>query len=257
MKLWIPTAAALLTVGFFLGQPSAAEQELGLAVDAPGGPVVVELFTSQGCSSCPPADRLFSRLEGDVIPLAFHVDYWNHLGWRDPFSDPRWSERQRRYGATFERGYVYTPQLVVNGRAEAVGSDRRRVRAMLDEAVARAPRATVELAVEPRRDGLAVAVDGVLDAAAERPAALLVAVTEGDFSVDVKSGENARRTLRHRHVVRELREVGRVAPGEPAAQALVIPVDPEWNRRRVQVVAFVQDPVTLEIHGAASWSPDA
>ncbi|MEO1369883.1 MAG: ATPase, T2SS/T4P/T4SS family, partial [Acidobacteriota bacterium] len=100
-----------------------------------------------------------------------------------------------------------------------------------------------------------VAVDGSLEAAAPRPAALLVAVTEGDFSVDVKSGENARRTLRHRHVVRELREVGRVAPGDPAAQALVVPVDPEWNRRQLRVVAFVQDPVTLEIHGAASWTP--
>ncbi|MEO1083852.1 MAG: DUF1223 domain-containing protein [Acidobacteriota bacterium] len=159
MKIWIPTAAALLIAGFFLGQPSAADPDLGITVDAPRGPVVVELFTSQGCSSCPPADRLFSRLEGDVIPLAFHVDYWNHLGWRDPFSDPRWSERQRRYGGTFERGYVYTPQLVVNGRAEAIGSDRRKVRTMLDEAAAQGPRATLELAVEPRGDELAIAVE--------------------------------------------------------------------------------------------------
>ena len=95
---------------------------------------VVELFTSQGCSSCPPADRLLSKLardpryQGKVIPLSFHVDYWNSIGWTDPFSSNRWSERQRVYaGRVFHSNRIYTPQVVVNGRSECVGNSEGEV----------------------------------------------------------------------------------------------------------------------------------
>lgn len=255
MKILIPIGVVLLLVGLVLSPTSSAELDTSIDVASPHGPVVVELFTSQGCSSCPPADRLFSRLDGDVIALAFHVDYWNHLGWRDPFSDARWSERQRRYSDVFEGGYVYTPQIVVNGRAEAVGSDFRKVSGMLKDASAVRPGVQLDLAVEPRSESFAVAVEGLLGDAATRPASLLVAVTEGGFEVDVKSGENAHRTLRHHHVVRDLQELARLAPGQPSEQTVVLPVDPAWNRKHLRVVAFVQDPMTLEIHGAAAWSP--
>ncbi|MGH9465120.1 MAG: DUF1223 domain-containing protein, partial [Thermoanaerobaculia bacterium] len=106
------------------------------------GPVLLELFTSQGCSSCPPADRLLSRLaaargsEPVVVPLAFHVDYWNHIGWEDPFSQGRWSARQRAYALAFGRDGVYTPQLVVDGTEELVGSDERAVRRAIERAAA-------------------------------------------------------------------------------------------------------------------------
>ena len=91
--------------------------------------VVVELFTSQGCSSCPPADAYLGELaqRDDVLALSFHVDYWNYIGWRDPFSKRQWSARQRAYGDTLKRRYVYTPQIVVDGAAEAVGSKRSQV----------------------------------------------------------------------------------------------------------------------------------
>src|SRR5262245_2326035 len=98
----------------------------------PGAPVVVELFTSQGCSSCPPADRLLGELVRDgaiadrpVIALSFHVDYWNRLGWTDPFSRPAWSARQQAYADAMRDGRVYTPQLVIAGRSHVVGSRRR------------------------------------------------------------------------------------------------------------------------------------
>src|SRR5690348_11228611 len=101
---------------------------------APGnGPVVVELFTSQGCSSCPPADRLLSKLgedprfAGKVLPLSFHVDYWNSIGWQDPFSSARWSARQNDYARAFRSDRIYTPQTVVNGTSECVGNDERAV----------------------------------------------------------------------------------------------------------------------------------
>ena len=249
MRFFIPAVLIALLVTVTFSDASSADP---IEVKSPHGPIVVELFTSEGCSSCPPADRLFSNLGGDVIQLGFHVDYWNHLGWRDPFSDARWSDRQRRYGDVFERGYIYTPQLVVNGQAEGIGSDRRDVQAMLQEAAARKPLAKLELAVEAGADDLAVAVAGRLEDGS-KPTAVLVAITESGFEIDVAAGENRNRTLRHQHVVRDLRELGRLRAGTPLEQTVLLPLDADWKRDHVSVVAFAQDPVTLEIHGAAVW----
>lgn len=113
--------------------------------------VLLELFSSQGCSSCPPADRLLHELadapemHGKIVPLAFHVDYWNYIGWRDPFSDTKWSERQRRYSEAFNSSRIYTPQMVVNGSVEFVGSDRNRARREIAAAMKAPPLATIEI----------------------------------------------------------------------------------------------------------------
>ncbi|HET9768631.1 MAG TPA: DUF1223 domain-containing protein, partial [Thermoanaerobaculia bacterium] len=121
------------------------------AAGAPARPVLVELFTSQGCSSCPPADRLVAELaaqppgERAVVPLAFHVDYWNYIGWQDPFSAAEWTARQRRYGAALGGGRIYTPELVVGGTADCVGTDASRLRRLAAAAAAEPERATVEL----------------------------------------------------------------------------------------------------------------
>src|ERR1051325_11483071 len=109
---------------------------------SPARPVLVELFTSQGCSSCPAADRALAEIaaqpaaQRNVIPLAFHVDYWNYIGWTDPFSSADWSARQRRYGAAFGGGRIYTPQLVVAGAADCVGTDDSRLRKLVAAAAA-------------------------------------------------------------------------------------------------------------------------
>src|SRR5262245_4538420 len=120
------------------------------------GIAVVELFTSQGCSSCPPADRLLSKLAGDpryqgqVIPLSFHVDYWNSIGWTDPYSSSRWSQRQQAYAAqVFHTNRIYTPQVVVNGRSECVGSKEDMVLGRVNNALSTEPAGRVSLAVEP------------------------------------------------------------------------------------------------------------
>jgi len=215
-----------------------------------GPPVLLELFTSQGCSSCPPADRLVSRigklgeLAGvSVIPLAFHVDYWDRLGWKDRYSRAAWSARQRRYGQVFGGDSVYTPQIVVDGRAHAVGSDLRHLTELVRAASAEGRRASVRLQLaEAKANRLRITAEPTIDGEApgER-LALRVAIYESGLVTDVRSGENAHRTLNDDYVVRELLEL---PPGE---RELLVPIDPEWNRSRLGVVAFLQNAESLAI----------
>jgi len=229
----------------------------------PGGPVVLELFTSQGCSSCPPADRLLSQLGSDpklagrVIPLAFHVDYWDYIGWRDPFDSARWSQRQQGYAKAFHSNRIYTPQLVVNGKTECVGSETAEVRQRLAEALAAPPAGRIALTVEP------LTADGRLRVKAGAKLArtvaagdldLWVAVWETGLVTPVGAGENARRTLHNDFVVRRL-EKALVLPGTVGTERsgeIVLGIDKRWKTEALGVAAFLQDPVTFQIHGAAS-----
>jgi hypothetical protein len=170
-------------------------------------PVVLELFTSQGCNSCPPADRYLEQLSGrsDVVALAFHVDYWDDLGWRDRFALAQSVERQNIYAHNLHRASVYTPQIVVDGRIDAVGSD--------------APR--IEHALGEQRSGIAVAL-AVRDAevhvnlptAAGIPDCEVVAISYLRHAVSpIGRGENAGRTLEEFNIVRSVRVLGRWAGG--------------------------------------------
>ncbi|MEZ5354724.1 MAG: DUF1223 domain-containing protein [Bryobacteraceae bacterium] len=196
-------------------------------------PVVVELFTSEGCSSCPPADALLSAIrkaapaEGvEVIALSEHVDYWNQLGWRDPFSSRQFSERQQEYARRFQIRGPYTPQMVVDGRWEFVGSDRGRLEGVLREAAAK-PKARVEIV----RNGaeLAITVPGAADGEA------WMAITEDGLATAVKRGENGGRTLRHDGVVRKMARLGKGRRFREAWKP-----DGTW-RGGLRVVVFVTD----------------
>jgi hypothetical protein len=218
--------------------------------------VLVELFTSQGCSSCPPADRLLAQLGDErVVALAFHVDYWNRLGWRDPFSSELWTRRQQAYAGALGHGRVYTPQAVIDGRTDAVGSEAQRVR----EAVAMARRRpAARIAIEPAppsgaRAPIRLAVTRP-ESLRDRRLDLMVAIYEDGLATAVASGENARRTLRNERVVRALVRALEL-PAGGAAQARVeieLALDPAWERSRLGVAAFVQDPETLGVEGAAA-----
>jgi len=233
---------------------------------AGGRVAVVELFTSQGCSSCPPADRLLSRLANDpkyrgrVIPLSFHVDYWNHIGWTDPYSSPKWSERQRAYAArTFRSNRIYTPQAVVNGREECVGSKDGEIKARIERALAVEPagRVTLEILPPTANSPLRVKVGAKLaQTAAEGDLDLWVAVYQDGLSTEVGSGENASRTLRNDRVVRRFEKAFTLpgTAGSGRSGELVLGIDKRWKPESLGVAAFLQDPATLAIHGAAAYS---
>jgi len=172
-------------------------------------PVVLELFTSQGCSSCPPADALLGELvhEPGVIGLAWHVDYWNRLGWQDPFANRQWSDRQRAYARRL-RAEVYTPALVVNGAMMVVGSNRRSVAG----AMRAAPALTVPVSL--RRTGPQLEAEvGPLPTGAS----LSLAVYDPEHTTIIGAGENGGRRLREFRVVRELRAL------EPAQGRIMLP----------------------------------
>jgi len=223
----------------------------------PAQPVVVELFTSEGCSSCPPADAALDRLARDqpvagaeVIALELHVDYWNYLGWADPFSQAAFSARQRDYGRAFGKRGVYTPQMVVDGQRELVGSRGRDAEDAIGEA-ARAQKAKV--VVTRSGDKVSVAVEGLPVGGSGDAVDVMLAVTESGLSTRVPAGENAGTTVVHGPVVREMRRVGSVAGGTKGlvmVKDVEVNVDPSWRRENLRVVVFVQRQRGMEILGA-------
>ena len=225
----------------------------GFAATPATSPVVVELFTSEGCSSCPAADAFLSKLrqagtvEGaEVLILGEHVDYWNRLGWADRFSSAALTQRQGEYARRFALDSSYTPQMVIDGHSELVGNDERGVRRQLALA-ARLPKpAQVELSWNS--DGqLQVTIAG----AGEDDAKVLLAITEDGLSTQVGSGENRGRTLRHSGVVRELREIGSLRRGQ-FSSAVKPSRHSDWKTENLRAVVFVQKSGNRDILGAAS-----
>jgi hypothetical protein len=238
-------------------------------------PVLVELFTSEGCSSCPPADDLLARLiaaqpiEGArIVALGEHVDYWDQLGWKDRFSSAAFTNRQQVYATRLNNDGPYTPQLVIDGRAECVGSDATSARRAIVTAAAGAHgtiaieiakaddagRASPENAGRalpenvgralPENVGRAFQARLKITATAlpQRPtdrAEIVLAITEDHLRTDVTRGENHGRTLSHVAVVRQLTTIGE-AIGAAAVAERAIAIAPDWQRDRVNVVAFVQ-----------------
>jgi hypothetical protein len=224
-------------------------------------PVLVELFTSEGCSDCPPADSLLERLDksqpvrdAELIVLSEHVDYWDDIGWRDPYSSHQYSERQGAFAGYFGLGTVYTPQMVVDGRFEFVGSDERRAIQAIETA-AKVEKVAVSLSSVRLEDADAVTLHveaGRLPSAVESGSAnVLLAVADESDQSQVSRGENAGRTLRHVAVVRTLIPVGTVSKSAAFSQDVKINLK-NGNSRSVRLVAFTQDQADGKIWGAGS-----
>jgi hypothetical protein len=225
---------------------------------------VAELFTSEGCSSCPPADEVLSELIHRqpvrgvrVLGLGEHVDYWDRLGWRDPFSSAALTARQSEYESrVFRTGSIYTPQLVVDGQFERVGSDVNAVHRAIRQA-ARTPTAAVDVMFTRAPDATVhvdVHVDVPRDVTIHGAADVLVAVTEDNLVSDVRHGENRGRTLRHSAVVRTLMHVGVLTPQDQAFSTTAsVPLPPEWKIENIRVISFVQEQQSRRIVGAG-WA---
>src|SRR5262245_13977121 len=245
-------AALLLLMG------SAGTARLPPSSDQPV-PVLVELFTAEGCSTCPPADKLLEAMIASqptsgaiIVGLGEHVDYWDRLGWKDRFSSAAFTKRQQLYADRFKEENVFTPQMVVDGETAFVGSDVGAARRAIERAAA-APHGVVQLRLEPavaNRVTVSVAASDVPASAGDR-ADVLVALIEDGLQSDVKRGENKGRTLTHAAVVRELATAGEVTE-DGAAVRTELRIGQDWRRERMTVVAFVQERKSRRILATAS-----
>jgi hypothetical protein len=229
-------------------------------------PVVVELFTSEGCSSCPPADRLLAHLDrtqpvpgARIIALEQHVDYWNNDGWMDPFSSAFFTERQSDYVRALHADTSYTPQMVVDGAAEFVGSDERTALAAIAKS-SQTPKANIEL--EPRQDSksgagkvaLRVRLEPVAGWIARDSADVVLAITEDGLSSNVTRGENKGSQLAHRAVVRRLRVIGALKSDGSFSADPDENLEKNWKRDNLHAVVFIQQRGSRRILGAAEIS---
>ncbi len=233
---------AVLTLGLLV-QPTASLAAEGEHL------TVVELFTSQGCASCPPADAVLASLaeRPDILPLSEHVDYWDYLGWKDRFAKPETTERQKRYAERLGLGFVYTPQMVIQGATHVTGSNQREV---LDAiAAAQKPDPTVSRAqVTIRTDDQGRAVISLEAAERTDAADLWLVLYEPSTVTHIEKGENTGRNLRHANVVTAIRHLG-VWTGEAITKTVDLPPDPSDSKR---CAVLVQEPEVGRIVGAAA-----
>jgi hypothetical protein len=237
------TAAAFVLAGTMalVMTPRPADAAMELATDP--NPVVVELYTSQGCSSCPPADKFLGELaqRRDVLALAFHVDYWNYIGWQDPFSSPAATERQRTYGNFLELRAIYTPQMVIDGTVHEVGSDRGAVASAIKNA-ARAQKIPVTLLND--ENGFRVHI-GAGDPGTR--ARVWLVEYDPEATTDVKRGENAGKELVEYNIVQAWRVIG---TWDGSATEIVLP-QAETDAGACAVIVQ-EDPIGA-IYGAAAF----
>lgn len=267
------SVVAISFLGFLClqGTPAISEQGLSLenttaagASNSDAHPVVVELFTSEGCSTCPPADALLQKMDTlqpipgvQLIVLSEHVDYWDHEGWKDPNSSSALTDRQRAYVSALGLKTAYTPQLIVNGTSEIRVGDPQQMEKTLQEAKA-APMVSVRIGgvrVEignPTVFRTRIEADGALD---QRNADIYVAVVLDHVESRVLHGENGGRHLTHVAVVQQLTKIGRLGKGKSFGEDVQLKIKPGTDPKNVRLVAFVQEPGPGRVVGAALRKP--
>ena len=221
-------------------------------------PVLVELFTSEGCSSCPPADALLERLDrsqpgsgAELIVLSEHVDYWNDIGWKDPYSSHEYSERQSAYAAQFGLASIYTPQMVVDGHFELVGSDERRATRAIEDA-AKAMKTPVNISVtlnDERTTTLHIEAGPLPSSITAESASIFLAIADNSDESHVSRGENAGRTLKHVAVLRNLIRIGAVDRTAGFSRDMKLDLSGK-NLRNLRVAVIVQEAAAGRVWGA-------
>jgi hypothetical protein len=252
-------AISVLTTIFSLRYIHAASAPAALSRDdTPRSAVLVELFTSEGCSSCPPADVLLERLDrsqqvsgADLIVLSEHVDYWNDIGWKDPYSSHEYSERQSAYAAQLGLGSIYTPQMIVDGRFEFVGSDERRAKQAIEEAT-KVMKTPVSLSSSRRDEETAILhieTGPLPSSSTAESAGIFLAVADDSDESHVNGGENAGRTLKHVAVLRNLARIGAVDRSAGFSRDMELSLNAK-NARNLRIAVIVQEANAGRVWGA-------
>lgn len=230
--------------GFVCKPKDAAPAMVRAMASAPKGIAVVELFTSEGCSSCPPADaavaKLLSQKKEAVFVLGFHVDYWNRLGWADPYSQAQFSDRQRAYAKALSLESIYTPQVIVNGTSEFVGSEESKLNKTVDAELAKTASADLVIQAAQKDNAIAVTYE-----TSQSGVVVNVAVVQAKAVTEVKHGENGGRTLHHVAVVRAFRSVDANGKG-----SLTLDLPQGLAGQELQVIAYTQQKETGAITAA-------
>lgn len=220
-------------------------------IPSPAGFAVVELFTSEGCSSCPPADQAVADIvrtySSNVFVLGFHVDYWNDLGWTDTLSNPAYTQRQREYASVFQLRSIYTPQVVVNGKKELVGSDLFLLKKTVEKEISAGVPANLSLHIKDIAE--AVITVGWKTTGASLNDRLQVALLQLHAVTQVKNGENRGRLLQHINVVREFKTL---EPGDKKEGVIRLKLPEGLSPADIQITVFIQDKNTKRIKAAAS-----
>jgi len=251
IKLFI-LAGCLATVGIISWIVSADQPKINLKYNtAAKGFAVIELFTSEGCSSCPPADELVEKIQKEsnnlpVYILAFHVDYWDRLGWKDVFSSAAYSKRQNQYAQWLNLQSIYTPQIVVNGRKEFIGSEEATLRNAIKSNLQKPSSATLTLSdvkFDKAQINLHYNIEGTTN-----NTSLLLALVQKSATTNVKGGENGGRTLSHVQIVRNLETIDLGGKNNGSA---TIAIPSALNNQSLEVITFLQNKSNGQILAAA------
>ena len=214
-------------------------------------PVLVELFTSEGCSSCPPADRALTFLEkqqpnsdAEIITLSLHVTYWDDLGWKDKFSSQMFTQRQELYSQRFNLDSIYTPQMVIDGNFELVGSDLTRAQKLISES-AKTQKAKVE--ITNTNDKLKIKVSEI---PMHKDASIYLAIVEDNLISNVGNGENSGKKLEHNSVVRSLQSVGSINQSKNDFETdFPLQFESAWKKENLKIIVFAQENQSRKILG--------
>lgn len=243
MLIFFTVAISIIATGYSFNPGSNASEKT--IVKRNVGFAVVELFTSEGCSSCPSADKnvakLLSRHIDNVYILSYHVDYWNRLGWKDPFSHAAFTARQGQYARFFSLKAIYTPQVVVNGRSEFVGSNEVKLNSVVENSISTGMRSGLQVETERKDNILTVRYD----ISYPEPVLLNMAFVQPEATTSVKSGENSGKTLHHVNVVRALNIVEVKGKGY-----LTLEIPKQITAIPLEFIAFTQSKQQLQILGA-------
>ena len=230
------------------------------ASSLPDPPLLIELFTSQGCSSCPPAEELINNWgmelfrAGKVLPLCLHVDYWDYLGWKDPFSDSRFTERQNQYARALGSSSLYTPEMIVSGHTGFVGSDAQKAQQEIGNLENHEASARVTLTASPTVEGinLKIKLQPLAGSRFDGPWKVMTAVFENQLITHVEKGENKGRDLMENFIVHRLAEIKRVSLEKVEWIDTTIPLQPDWQKKFTGIAVFLENESDLKI-GGVNW----